>query len=58
MKKIDGASPGLNATKEVRETEQSFRKNEYLTSSGRYNFETIETSVREALDLVDTKLVF
>ena len=58
VKKIEGPSGAAQVKTEKKQVEQRFEEHQYLTQSGRINFEQFETAIKEALSAVESKIVF
>ena len=55
---IEDTAAGADIKKLKKEFEQSIEKVRYLTPSGRVDHDALEASIREALDGVETKVLF
>lgn len=58
VKKVDASVGSASTHKAKLEHEQSFEPSQYRTASGRFDHERMEASVREALQKVESKIVF
>jgi hypothetical protein len=58
VKKIEATAASVDTKKLKKESEWTFSREQYLTASGRFNHESVESAIREALALVEAKVVF
>ncbi len=58
IKKIEGAVGAAAQVKKKVDTEDRLSPVEYRLPSGRFNHDKLEASVRKALDLVESKVIF
>jgi hypothetical protein len=58
IKKIEATAASFDLKKEKRELSQQFKPEDLRVPSGRVNYERIEKSIREALSLVESKIIY
>ena len=58
IRKVEPTATSAEVTKQTRELEQQLEKNHYTLPSGRPNHAAMASSIREALDLVESKVLF
>jgi hypothetical protein len=55
-KKLEASAAAIDTKKIKKESEWTFARDQYLTTSGRFNHDVIEAAIREALTLVEIPL--
>ena len=58
LKKMEATAASVDVKKLKKSVQQSFRPDQYRIPSGRFNHEHVESSVREALSQVESKVLF
>lgn len=58
LKKVEATAASFDVKKHVKSISHTLNEVQYLTSSGRIHFESIEAAVAEAVALVESKILF